>query len=43
MLRLVQFTHDSPGLRTLRRQIAEALVLAIEEQHTITETNAATI
>lgn len=30
VVRLVQFAHDSPGLRKLRRQIAQALVLLLE-------------
>jgi hypothetical protein len=30
VVRLVQFAHDSPGLRKLRRQIAEALVMLLE-------------
>jgi len=30
VLRLVQFGHDSPGVRGLRRRIAEALVLLLE-------------
>lgn len=30
LVRLVQFSHDSPGLRKLRRQIAEALVILLE-------------
>ena len=32
---LVQFRHQSPGLVALRRKIAEAVVMAIEEGHTI--------
>ena len=32
MVRLVQFAHDSPGLRKVRRQIAEGLVLLLESQ-----------
>ena len=35
LLRLVMFNHDSPGLRLLRRQIAEALVIALEREHEI--------
>lgn len=30
VVRLVQFAHDSPGLRKVRRQIAEALVMLLE-------------
>lgn len=30
IIRMVQFDHDSPGLRKLRRQIAEAVVLTLE-------------
>lgn len=30
LLRLVQFAHDSPGLRDLRKAIAEGLVLLLE-------------
>ena len=30
VLRLVQFGHDSPGLRVYKRQIAESLVLLLE-------------
>jgi hypothetical protein len=30
LIRLVMFNHDSPGLRKLRRQIAEALVKLLE-------------
>lgn len=30
VVRLVQFSHDSPGLRKIRRQIAEALVMLLE-------------
>lgn len=30
LLRLVQFSHDSPGLQKLRRHIAESLVLLLE-------------
>jgi hypothetical protein len=36
LIRLVNFSHESPGLRTLRRQICEALVMVLEEQHEIT-------
>jgi hypothetical protein len=32
MVRLVQFSHDSPGLRAVRRQIAEGLVMLLESQ-----------
>lgn len=32
MVRLVQFSHDSPGLRKVRRQIAEGLVMLLESQ-----------
>ena len=30
VVRLVQFAHDSPGLRVLRRHVAEGLVLLLE-------------
>lgn len=30
LVRLVQFTHSSPGLQKLKRQISEALVLLLE-------------
>lgn len=30
VLRMVMFSHDSPGVRGLRRRIAEALVLLLE-------------
>lgn len=32
MIRLVQFAHDSPGLRTLRKHIGESLVILLEGQ-----------
>lgn len=32
MVRLVQFSHDSPGLRKVRRQISDGLVLMLEQQ-----------
>ncbi|BCP41454.1 hypothetical protein MINTMi27_15470 [Mycobacterium intracellulare] len=28
--KLVQFTHDSPGLRKVKRRLAESLVLTLE-------------
>lgn len=31
VLRLVQFSHDSPGLRRIRQGIAEGLVMLVEE------------
>lgn len=30
VVRLVQFAHDSPGLRKIRRQVAESLILKLE-------------
>ena len=35
LVRLTMFSHDSPGLRKIRRQIAEALVMLLEQDHTI--------
>lgn len=35
IVKLVEFAHQSPGLIQLRRKIAEALVMVIEENHTI--------
>lgn len=32
LIRLMQFSHDSPGLRKLRRQVSEALVGLIETE-----------
>jgi hypothetical protein len=32
LVRLVQFSHDSPGLRVYKRQVAEALVMLLENQ-----------
>ena len=32
LIRLVQFAHDSPGLRTLRKQVGESLVRLLEGQ-----------
>lgn len=32
LVKLVQFSHDSPGLRKVRRQIAEGLVMLLEGQ-----------
>lgn len=37
IIKLVQFNHDSPGLRKLRRQISEALILQLETEFTITK------
>lgn len=34
-VKLVNFSHQSPGLIKLRRQIAEALILVIEDKHSI--------
>ena len=31
VVRLVQFSHDSPGLRVYKRQVAEALTLLLED------------
>ena len=31
VVRLVQFSHDSPGLRVYKRQVSEALVLLLED------------
>lgn len=31
IVRLMQFSHDSPGLRIYKRQTAEALVLLLED------------
>ena len=35
IVKLVQFNHNSPGLMALRRRIAEAVILVIEENHAI--------
>lgn len=35
LIKLVQFSHQSPGLLKLRRQIAEALVMLLEQTHVI--------
>jgi hypothetical protein len=32
VIRLVQFAHDSPGLRGVKKQIAEGLILLLESQ-----------
>ena len=32
MVRLVMFSHDSPGLRKMRRQISDGLVMLLEKQ-----------
>lgn len=37
VVRLTMFTHDSPGLQQLHRQITEAVIMAIEKDHTITK------
>lgn len=35
LVRLVMFDHDSPGLKKLRRQIAEAIVMLFENDDEI--------
>jgi hypothetical protein len=35
MIRLTMFTHDSPGIQLMNRRITEAIVMAIEQDHTI--------
>lgn len=35
VIRLTMFNHDSPGLQLMNRRIVEAMVMAIEQDHTI--------
>lgn len=35
IVKLVQFSHQSPGLIALRKKIAEAIIMHIEESHSI--------
>lgn len=40
LVRLTMFSHDSPGLKQLRRQIAEGLAAVIEREHTVSKKRA---